>query len=114
VNSRIPTFAGQIGAIGNTHWTKFYESYEFHLSGKEHPDTFMRLIFASLTREARKWSTKLPSKSIKTCEDWERVFLKRWGVEENMTSLYSQYLKIYKQNNKDVMEFNDSFNTLIG
>jgi hypothetical protein len=29
-------------------------------------------------------------------------------------SLYSQYLKICKQNNEDVREFNDRFNTLIG
>jgi hypothetical protein len=34
VDSWIPTFAGEIGAIGNTHWTKFCENYEFHLSGR--------------------------------------------------------------------------------
>ena len=69
--SWIPTFARQNGAIGNTHWTKFLENYEFHLSRNQHPDTFMILFFASLTGDARKWSTKLPSKSIKTCEDLE-------------------------------------------
>jgi hypothetical protein len=30
VDSWIPTFSGEIGAIGNTHWTKLCESYEFH------------------------------------------------------------------------------------
>jgi len=31
-----------------------------------------------------------------------------------MASLYSQYLKICKQNDEDVGEFNDRFNTLLG
>jgi hypothetical protein len=114
VDSWIPKFSGEVGASGNTHWTKFCESYDFHQSGKEHPDTFMRLFFASLTGNARKWSTKLPSKSLTTCEDLEQVFLQRWGVMEDMASLYSQYLKICKQNDEDVREFNDRFNTLLG
>jgi hypothetical protein len=74
----------------------------------------MRLFLASLTGDARKWSTKLPRKSLTTCEDLEQVFLKRWGVMENMASLYSQYLKICKQDDEDVREFNDRFNTLLG
>jgi hypothetical protein len=32
---------------------------------------------------------------------------------EDMASLYSQYLKICKQNNETVREFNDRFNTLL-
>ena len=44
----IPTFAGENGAIGNTHWTNLCEKYEFHLSWSEHLDTFMRLLFSSL------------------------------------------------------------------
>jgi hypothetical protein len=40
-DSWIPKFSGEVGAYGNTHWTKFCESYEFHQSGKEHLDTFL-------------------------------------------------------------------------
>jgi hypothetical protein len=109
-----PSFHGEAGASGNTHWTKFCESYDFHQSRKEHPDTFMKLFLASLTRDARKWSTNLPRKSLTTCEDLEQVFLQRWGVMEDMASLYSQYLKICKQNDETVREFNDRFNTLLG
>jgi hypothetical protein len=114
VDSWIPKFSGEAGASGNTHWTKFCESYDFHQSGKEHPDTFMRLFFASLTGDARKWSTNLPRKILTTCEDLEQVFLQRWGVMEDMASLYSQYLNICKQNDEVVREFNDRFNTLLG
>jgi hypothetical protein len=34
VDSWIPKFTGEVGAYGNTHWTKFCESYEFHQSRK--------------------------------------------------------------------------------
>jgi hypothetical protein len=69
--SWIPTFVGENVSIGNTHWIKFHENYEFHLSGNQHPDAFMILFFSSLTGDARKWSTRLPRKIIKTCEDLE-------------------------------------------
>jgi hypothetical protein len=73
----------------------------------------MRLFLASLTRDARKWSTTLPSKSIKTCEYLERVFLKIWGVIESMATLYARYLKICKQDDEYVREFNDRFNSFL-
>ena len=94
VDSWIPKFSKVARDSGNTHWTKFCESYDFHHFGKEHPDTFMRLFFASLTGDARKWITNLPSKSLTTCEYLEVVFLQRWCMMEDMASLYSQYLKI--------------------
>ena len=93
---------------------KFCESYDFHQSLKEHPDTFMKLFLASLTGNARKWSTNLPRKILTTYEDLKQVFLQIWGVMEDMASLYSQYLKICKQNDETVREFNDRFNTLLG
>jgi hypothetical protein len=113
-DSWISKLLGEVGAYGNTHWTKFCESYEFHQSWKEHPDTFMRLFLASPTRNAREWSNALPSRSLTTPKYLEQVFLKRWSVVENMASLYSQHLKICKQNDENIREFNDRFNTLIG
>jgi hypothetical protein len=74
----------------------------------------MRLFFASLTGDVIKWSTNFPSKILTTCEDLVQVFLQRWGVMEDTTSLYSQYLNIFKQNDEVVREFNDGFNTLLG
>jgi hypothetical protein len=96
------------------HWTKFCESYDFHQYGKEHLDIFMKFFLASLTGDARKWSINLPRKILTTCEYLEQDFLQRWGVMENMASLYSQYLKICKQDDETVREFNDRFNALPG
>jgi hypothetical protein len=53
VDSWIPKFSGKVGSYGNSHWTKFCEGYDFHQSGQEHPDTFMRLFLSSLTGSAR-------------------------------------------------------------
>jgi hypothetical protein len=69
VNSWVPNFSREVGASGNTHWTKFCESYDFHQSRKEHPDTFMKIFLASLTEDARKWTTNLPRKILTTYED---------------------------------------------
>jgi hypothetical protein len=74
----------------------------------------MKIFFASLTGDAIKWSTNLPSKILTTCEDLEQVFPQRWGVMEDMASLYSQYLNICKQNDEFVRKFNERFNTLLG
>jgi hypothetical protein len=112
VDSWIPKFSRHFGASFNTHWTKFCESYDFHQSGKEHRDTFMKLFLASRTGNARKWSTNLPRKILTTYGDLEQMFLQIWGAIEDMAYLYSQYLGIFKQNNKTVREFNDIFNTL--
>jgi hypothetical protein len=73
----------------------------------------MRLFLVSLTGNARDWINTLSSGSLKTPEDVEQSFLKRWGRVESMASIYSQYLKICKQSDEDVREFNDRFNTLI-
>jgi hypothetical protein len=52
-DSWIPRFSGEKGSYGNSHWTKFCEGFQFHQSGQEHPDVFMRLFASSLTGSAR-------------------------------------------------------------
>ena len=73
----------------------------------------MRLFLNSLTGNVRNWINTLPSGSLKTPKDLEQVFMRTWGKVESMASIYSQYLKICKQSDEDVREFNDRFNTLI-
>jgi hypothetical protein len=95
VDSWIPKFSGEVGSYGNLHRDKFYEEYEFHQSREEYPDTFMRLFVISLTGSARGWINGLPNGSIKTLEDLEQAFKKRWCKEESMAFFYSQYLEVY-------------------
>jgi hypothetical protein len=76
-------------------------------------DVIMKLFSASLTGNARIWYNNLPSKSIKTWEDLENSFIKRWGDERDMTFLFSQYQEIQKHEEESVREFNDRFNALL-
>ena len=74
VKSWIPSFSRKGVPSGNSHWTQFCESFEFHQTGQEHPDLFMRLFASSLTEDATTWLKSLPKGSIKTPEELEKAF----------------------------------------
>jgi hypothetical protein len=82
-------------------------------SGNEHPGVIMKLFSASLTGDARIWYNNLPNKSIKSWEDFENAFIRKWGDEKDLTYLFSQYQEIQKHEEESVREFNDRFNTLL-
>ena len=44
VKSWLPRFLGEGVSSSNSYWTQFCESFEFHQTGQEHPDIFMRLV----------------------------------------------------------------------
>jgi hypothetical protein len=113
VESWIPKFSGEDGSYGNSHWTDFCDAFQFHQSGQEHPDVFLRLFVSSLTGSARRWINKLPKGSIKTPEDIEQAFKKDWCEKESMDSLYSQYTNICKASSEGIRDFNDRFNLLL-
>jgi hypothetical protein len=113
VESWIPKFSGEDGSYGNSHWTKFCDVFQFHQSGQEHLDVFLRLFVSSLIRSARRWINKLSKGSIKTPEDLEQVFKKNWCEKESMDSLYSQYTNICKVSSEGIRDFNDRFNLLL-
>jgi hypothetical protein len=113
VESWIPKFSGEDGSYGNSHWTDFCDAFEFHQSGQEHPDVFLRLFVSSLTGSARRWINKLSKGSIKTLEDIEQAFQKYWCEKESMDSLYSQYTNICKASSEGIRDFNDRFNLLL-
>jgi hypothetical protein len=111
--SWIPKFSGEDGSYDNSLWTNFCDAFQFHQSGQEHPDVFLRLFVSSLTRSARRWINKLPKGSIKTLEDLEQAFKKDWCEKESMDSLYSQYTDICKASSESIRDFNDRFNLLL-
>jgi len=113
VESWIPTFLGEDGSYGNSHWTDFCDAFQFHQFGQEHPDVFLRLFVSSLTGRARRRINKLPEGSIKTPEDLEQAFKKDWCEKECMVSLYSQYIAICKASSEGIRDFNDRFNLLL-
>jgi hypothetical protein len=113
VESRLRKFSGDDRSYGNSHWTDFCDAFQFHQSGQEHPDVFLRLFVSSLTGSARKWIHRLPKGSIKNPEDLEQAFQRDWCEKESMDSLYSQYMNICKASSEGVRDFNDRFNLLL-
>jgi hypothetical protein len=113
VESWIPKFSGEDGSYGNSHRNDLCDAFQFHQSGQEHHDVFLRLFVSSLTGSARRWVNKLPKGSIKTPEDLEQAFKKDWCEKESMDSLYSQYTDICKASSEGIRNFNDRFNLLL-
>ena len=66
VKSWIPKFSGEDGSYGKSHWIDFYDAFQFHQSGQEHPVVFLRIFVISLTGSTRKWINRLPKGSIKS------------------------------------------------
>jgi hypothetical protein len=73
----------------------------------------MKISSTSLIGDDKAWYDNLPSKSIKTREDFESVFSKKWGDEKDMTLLFSQFENIHKHEQDLVSEFNARSDALI-
>jgi hypothetical protein len=112
-NSWLPLFSGKGVLSGNSHWTQFCDSFEFHQAGQEHPDVFMRIFASSLIEDSKTWIDHYPKGGIKTHEELERAFKIRWCDHEQTQPLYSQYLDICKGSSEGIRDFNDRFNILL-
>jgi ribonuclease HI len=111
-NSWLPLFSGK-GIPGNSHWTQFCDSFDFHLDGQEHPDVFMRLFASSLVGDAKVWIHGCPKGSIKNPEELQKAFKIRWCDSEHSQDSFSQYLSICKGPCESVRDFSDRFNLLL-
>jgi hypothetical protein len=81
VESWIPKFSREDGSYGNSHWTKFCDAFQFHQSGQEHPDVFLRLFVSSLTGSARRWIKKIPKEASKPLKILNKS-LRKIGVKK--------------------------------
>jgi hypothetical protein len=107
--SWLPFFSGK-ETSGNSHWTQFCDSFDFHLDGQDHPDVFMKLFASSLVEEAKGWVDQLPEKSIKNIEELQKAFRVRWCDKEHPQDLFLQYSDICKGPCESIREFTDRFN----
>jgi hypothetical protein len=96
VESWIPSFPGSGVPSCYSHWTQFCENFEFHQTGQEHPDIFMRLFASSLIGKAKTWIESYLKGGIKTPKEPEKAFRIRWCNQENAQSLYSQNIDVCK------------------
>ena len=73
----------------------------------------MKIFSATLQDVARRWYENLPVSSIKTMDQLEEIFLKRWSVKEDPNMLLMQLNEIRKSENETVREFHTKFERLL-
>jgi len=76
-------------------------------------DLVMKLFSSTLQDVARIWYDSLPNAIIKTMDQLEHVFLKRWSVKEDYNMLLRRLNDIKKSDNETVMEFQANFEILL-
>jgi hypothetical protein len=113
VDSWLSKFSGNNDTKVDYHLRKFYDDLGSHEVNLQHQDVIMKLFSASLIGDAKAWYDSLPRKSIKTWEDFENAFSKKWGDEKDKALLFSQFDKIQKHEQEPVREFNARFDALV-
>jgi hypothetical protein len=65
------------------HLDKFWAFFQLNLVSDDAEDVVMKLFSSTFTDDARRWYNSLPRKIIKTWDQFEETFLKRWGAKED-------------------------------
>jgi hypothetical protein len=78
-----PKFSGNDVTIVEEHLDNFWAFFQLNLVSDDVEDVVMKLFSSTFVDDARRWYNSLPSKSIKTWDDFEETFLKRWGTKED-------------------------------
>jgi hypothetical protein len=69
----------------------------------------MKLFFATLHDNARRWYDGLPNASITSMDQLEEAFIKRWNIKEDPMVLVNKLNYIKKNENETVREFHTRF-----
>jgi hypothetical protein len=65
----------------------FYAFFQLHPSSDDVEDLAMKIFFATLHDDARRWYDGLPDKGIKTMDQFERTFLNEWSLYKRFPTL---------------------------
>jgi hypothetical protein len=110
----LPRFIGNDGVIAEDHMDKFWAFFQLHPINDDAEDLTMKLFFATLHDNARKWYDSLPDASITSMEQLEETFLKRWNIKIEDIHMLIKILEYMKQNqNETVKEFHTRFENLL-
>jgi hypothetical protein len=87
---------------------QFWAFFRHHPVSDDAEDLVMKLFSATLHGEARRWYDNLPAASITSMDQFEEIFLERWGVKlEYIQSLLKglEYIKQTKDETVRVFGF---------
>jgi hypothetical protein len=110
----LPRFTGSDGERADYHMSDVWAFFQLHPISDDAKDLVMKLFFATLHGNARKWYDDLPVTSITSMDQLEKIFLKKWGMKLQDIQTLLKRLEYAKQTeNEAVWDFQDRFQRLL-
>jgi hypothetical protein len=104
---RIKQFDAEGDITTQQHLDRFIDFID--LEEVDYEDVKMRLFAHSFSGEVRKWFKALPTTSIPNFDNFETLFLGRWGNKKNPLQLLTQYNNLKRLPVETVQEFSTRF-----
>jgi hypothetical protein len=106
----LPEFTGRNGERADFHMNDFYSYFQLHPVVDEAEDVVMILFANTLHGYAREWYYNLPDASITSMDQFEEVFLKKWGIKsEDIPILLKNFQDIKQRENETLFDFQSRF-----
>jgi hypothetical protein len=106
----LPEFTGRNGERADFHMNNFYSYFQLHPVADEAEDVVMILFANTLHGYAREWYYNLPDASITSMDQFEEVFLKKWGIKsEDIPILLQNFQDIKQRENETLFDFQSRF-----
>jgi hypothetical protein len=74
--------------------SEFYSYFMLNPVADEAEDVVMKLFSHTLHGDAKKWYDNLPNASITSMDQFEEVFLEKWGIQPEDIPILQKILKI--------------------
>jgi hypothetical protein len=106
----LPGFTGRNGERADFHVNDFYSYFRLHPVADEAEDVVMILFANTLHGDARQWYYDLPDASITSMDQFEEVFLEKWGIKsEDIPLLLKNFEDIKQRENETLFDFQNRF-----
>jgi hypothetical protein len=109
-----PKFTGGNGERAELHMSEFYSYFMLNPVADEAEDIVMKLFSKTLHGDAKKWYDNLPNASITSMDQFEEVFLKKWGIQPEDIPILQKNLEDIKQGeNETLFDFQSRFEGIL-
>jgi hypothetical protein len=110
----LPIFTDSDGVRADNHMDDFWDFFQLHPISDDAEDWAMKLFSATLHGNAREWYGDLSNANIRSMDQLEETFLKRWGIKLKDIQMLLKILEyIKKTKNEIVREFQDRFENFL-
>jgi hypothetical protein len=109
-----PKFTGGNGERAELHMSEFYSYFMLNPVADEAEDIVMKLFSNTLHGDAKKWYDNLPNASITSMDQFEEVFLEKWGIQPEDIPILQKNLEDIKQGeNETLFDFQSRFEGIL-